>query len=311
MLTKINKNWKIIFFVIIITHINISVAQIQKPNNNVSENNITIMKSGTTEETMDKSHLLLLSKHYVEAIEDNSYFIEESYNQEEGVVQHIFTGNLNFKPTKDWLFSFTQEWPMWGMANQFSYTILYNSINSGSVNGIGDIAINYRYQLFGKEDFLACSPRVSVIIPSGDKSKDLGNGTTGYQFNLPLSKRLSDNLSLHFNAGFTLFPGFSPKNTNNENITKNLTFYNAGAGLIWLYSYNLNFMIEVLTTNDFGVSEKGEISYINQAIINPGFRYAIDIGELQIVPGIAIPITFSQGDINAGVFMYLSFEHPF
>ncbi|HUS20121.1 MAG TPA: hypothetical protein VMZ25_10765, partial [Terriglobales bacterium] len=46
----------------------------------------------------------------VPAIEDNSFLIEEAYNQEHGVVQHIqsFTRTWN---SQDWVYSFTQEWP--------------------------------------------------------------------------------------------------------------------------------------------------------------------------------------------------------
>ena len=44
---------------------------------------------------------------FSKAIEDNSFLIEEAYNQETGVVQHIFTGMQNFTPIKNWEFSFT------------------------------------------------------------------------------------------------------------------------------------------------------------------------------------------------------------
>jgi hypothetical protein len=44
-------------------------------------------------------------------IEDNSFLVEEAYNQEFGVVQHI----QNFQRywnSKDWIYTFTQEWPV-------------------------------------------------------------------------------------------------------------------------------------------------------------------------------------------------------
>ena len=61
-----------------------------------------------------------------EAIEDNSFFIEEAYNQEARVVQHISTFSYvaGAAPERDG--SFTQEWPIGGQAHQLSYTIPYS-----------------------------------------------------------------------------------------------------------------------------------------------------------------------------------------
>ena len=57
-----------------------------------------------------------------EPIADNSFLIEEAYNQEPGVVQHI----SNFARPEGgdaWDFGFTQEWPLGGMRHQLSYTV--------------------------------------------------------------------------------------------------------------------------------------------------------------------------------------------
>lgn len=43
-------------------------------------------------------------------IQDNSFFIEEAYNQERGVVQDISTFSRMWNG-KDLSYSFTQEWP--------------------------------------------------------------------------------------------------------------------------------------------------------------------------------------------------------
>ncbi|HXT54767.1 MAG TPA: hypothetical protein VN826_09700, partial [Candidatus Eisenbacteria bacterium] len=57
-------------------------------------------------------------------IEDNSFLIEEAYNQEVGVVQHIFQSVYSNDPRqRGWAFAFTQEWPIYGQDHQFSYTI--------------------------------------------------------------------------------------------------------------------------------------------------------------------------------------------
>ena len=54
-------------------------------------------------------------------IEDNSFLIEEAYNQEKGVVQHISVFQRDLT-TRAWSYFFTQEWPVRGQRHQFSYT---------------------------------------------------------------------------------------------------------------------------------------------------------------------------------------------
>jgi hypothetical protein len=50
-------------------------------------------------------------------IQDNSFLIEEAYNQEAGMVQHI--ANLR-RQDKSWFFAFTQEWPVLSQTHQLS-----------------------------------------------------------------------------------------------------------------------------------------------------------------------------------------------
>jgi len=85
----------------------------------------------------------------IDVIEDNSFLIEEAYNQEAGVVQHIFNAvYTNDSRHRGWSFSFTQEWPIFSQDHQFSYTIPSYRIVEGAdrVYGVGDILLNYRYQ---------------------------------------------------------------------------------------------------------------------------------------------------------------------
>ena len=67
------------------------------------------------------------SAGYTPAIEDNSYFIEEAYNQEDRVVQHINNGRFSLLSSHDFAYSFTQEWPVFSQKHQFSYTIGFSS----------------------------------------------------------------------------------------------------------------------------------------------------------------------------------------
>jgi hypothetical protein len=123
-------------------------------------------------------------------IQDNSFLVEEAYNQNFGVVQHI-SSFTRFWNSKDWNYSFTQEWPVPGdERHQLSYTLvaLHSGGLPGSGIGIGDVFLNYRYQLVGNGDTrVAFSPRLSLILPTGDSSQGRGAGSFGVQTSLPLS----------------------------------------------------------------------------------------------------------------------------
>ena len=246
---------------------------------------------------------------FTPAIEDNSMFIEEAYNQEDRVLQHI--SNLVFLPNlkNNFFYAFTQEWPAFGLKHQLSYTLQYNSFNRGDIVGLGDILINYRYQLSYKENFIACSPRLSFIIPSGNKNKGLGSGSWGLQANLPLSKRWTNHFINHLNIGATYL--FKVKE-DNINFNKSLVSYFVGISSIWLVTEKFNLMMECLTNFNVNPDLNNKVTYTTQTILAPAIRYAIDIKKLQIVPGISVPLTFTENSkMEVGGFFYLSFEHEF
>ena len=85
----------------------------------------------------------------IDGIMDNSIFVEEAYNQEPGIVQHIFTGGYSIgrlsRPggkTLDLLF--TQEWPAYGQTHQLSYSVPYTFAREGAdwSDGFGDVLLN-------------------------------------------------------------------------------------------------------------------------------------------------------------------------
>src|SRR5580765_8093872 len=109
----------------------------------------------------------------VDGIMDNSFLVEEAYNQEPGVVQHILTAayglNRLHGPDENRLdSSFTQEWPLFSQTHQLSYTLFGSIAKTGgrSENGFGDMMINYRYQAWYDESTLtAFAPRFSLVLP--------------------------------------------------------------------------------------------------------------------------------------------------
>jgi hypothetical protein len=236
-----------------------------------------------------------------ERIEDNSFLLEEAYNQEDGVIQHISA--FQYMKNKTWSYTFTEEWPAPKQKHQLSTTIPL--MNSGST-GLGDIALNYRYQaIFNNR--MAFSPRFSLLLPTGDYKKGLGNGVIGYQANLPFSYVISRKLVTHYNLGTT----YTPNAKDISNTKSNITNINYGASAIILITETFNFMFEVAGNTEYVKVSTAKAVSSNSLFINPGFRYAINCKSgLQIVPGIAVPIGLGSSKGEVGVFAYLSFEHP-
>ncbi|MEO8148663.1 MAG: transporter [Bacteroidia bacterium] len=248
-------------------------------------------------------------KKFSEAIEDNSFFIEEAYNQEAHVVQHIFNFIFDKKPEKALLSTFTQEWPVGGQKNQLSYTIPYTYIEKNNTKGIGDIFLNYRYQVYDNETS-AFAPRLSLLIPTGNAKNGLGNDQFALQTNLPFSMRVSNEFAFHLNAGITTF--FINPKSSGDITDQHVLQFNAGASVICLVSKHFNFFLEALYYNDLSKSEVTGSKYSSQYyLLNPGVRFAIDINKLQIVPGLSFPIYRGDSGEYSATFFYLSFEHPF
>jgi hypothetical protein len=243
------------------------------------------------------------------SIQDNSFLIEEAYNQEFGVVQHIQNWQRNW-PGEDWVYTFTQEWPIDpAPRNQFSYTIPVVQPDELSGVGVGDVLINWRYQLVGSGDTkVAFAPRVSLVLPTGDWKLGRGAGTAGVQFNLPLSVKLGERFVTHWNAGATVLP--SAKDTaSNEAASRSA---NLGASLIFEASPRFNLMLETVYANTEVVTGPDVTEREHDWLISPGVRWSWNFGNgLQIVPGVAVPIGAGPSAGQYGVLLYLSLEHPY
>jgi hypothetical protein len=84
-----------------------------------------------------------------------------------------------------------------------------------------------------------------------------------------------------------------------------------GLSGIWLAERYNNFLLECLYTNESNIDTKGEIRREHILLLNPAYRNAIEIGRLEVVPGIGFPVTISRASIDIGLFIYLSFEHHY
>lgn len=237
-----------------------------------------------------------------EKIEDNSFLVEEAYNQEPGVIQHIFTWQR--KTEGAWDASFTEEVPVVSQSHQLSATVPYSrTADPAGQSGLGDVLLNYRYQWLAN-DIAAVAPRLSVVFPSGDSSRGLGVGATGLQMNMPVSVSINDEWVTHLNVGWTYLA--DAKNTSGQKATN--TSVSFGGSVIYLMSETFNLMFEMVGAGkESTVAEKvvgREISFT----LSPGVRYAINTSAAQIVLGAALPIETLPGR-GAGLFLYASFEH--
>ena len=239
-------------------------------------------------------------------IQDNSFLIEEAYNQEYGVVQHI--GTFSRSTGGGWAFAFTQEWPLGGIRHQLSYTIPVQS-SEATGTGLGDVALNYRYQLVGNpEARTLVAPRFSLLLPTGDDKLERGVGGVSFQGNLPVTQVLTPRIVTHWNAGLVVSP--SAKNPLGDAATT--ASVNLGASVIWLLRPSFNLMLETLWLRTESVVGEGQTAAEEFLFLNPGLRWAFNLaGDLQIVPGVAYTIALSPDSDENALFLYLSFEHPF
>ncbi|MGE5219220.1 MAG: transporter [Chloroflexota bacterium] len=255
----------------------------------------------------------------IDVIEDNSFLIEEAYNQEAGVVQHIFTAVYNNDSRqRGWTLNFTQEWPVLSQDHQFSYSIpTYHYIDgTDRIYGVGDILLNYRYQALEEGELQpAFAPRFSLILPTGSRRRGTGNDAIGYQWNLPFSKKLDSRFAMHANFGLTYTPhvrALLDPATGQLSPSHSLVSYNVGASAIFALLPRFHLMLEWLGNFEESINDSGKTTNAFQPTLSPGFRAAVVNEEkLQVVVGAAMPVGLNRKADNLGAFLYLSIEHNF
>ena len=241
-------------------------------------------------------------------LQDNSFLLEEAYNQEAGVVQNILDGVWD-QGSGDWMLSFTQEWPVPDQRNQLSYTILYQwGGDPGEETGLGPVTLNYRYQALTEDAHRpAFAPRLSVLLPTGAIEDEFGTGSTGIQIGLPLSKQLSAQWEVNLNLGGTIFPHADAPDDPGR--SEQLLNGSAAASAIWEPYDAINFLCEVLVSQTEEITPRGT-TYHTHPQVNPGIRVGWNgSGGVQWVVGAGVPVGFGGDAGQLGVFLYLSVEN--
>jgi hypothetical protein len=235
-------------------------------------------------------------------IVDNSFLVEEAFNQDRGVVQNIASF---VRIGSGWAFGFTQEWPIGSVRHQFSYSV--PALNGDTSSGLGDVMLNYRFQVMeeghGRPAF---APRATIILPTGDPNRGTGDGVYGWQFNLPFSKQLG-NFYAHWNAGVTILP----REAAASGVKATLTSPSLAGSIIWRARPMINVLIENAWLWAEQLDEAGVTSRMASYTLSPGVRGGWNIGDAQLVIGAAVPVVWTSDRAEVGGFLYFSYELPF
>ncbi|MBI2929567.1 MAG: hypothetical protein HYY24_28215 [Verrucomicrobia bacterium] len=165
--------------------------------------------------------------------------------------------------------------------------------------------LNYRYQICYEETNLrALAPRFSLVLPTGDERRGLGEDTLGYQWNVPFSTAMGDSWFLHLNAGLTYLPEAASARE------RDLLHYHLGASTILAATRNVHFLVEWIGVWQEGPHPTRRLRHEFAALVSPGVRTAWSVGDsAQLVLGLGVPIGLTRSAPDVGVFLYLSFEH--
>jgi hypothetical protein len=244
--------------------------------------------------------------------EDNSFLLDEAFTQEKGIMQFITTIYNDNLRSKNFAYTFSHEIPL-THRHQVSYSLRYNFMKAQARNGWGDTNIGYTYRLSGKEAWIMIVPQLTIILPTGDPSRGLGYGGLGGRLNLTLTKRLSRKLVSHYNVAHTIIHNADRyDDVSGEYVKvfeKTLHDQDLAGSIIWYPARKINIMLEYISSFRSQIAADGAISKVQESVLNPGFRLALDLKTLQIVPGLSVPIAFTDDyQHQTGVLIYVSIE---
>ena len=77
---------------------------------------------------------------------------------------------------------------------------------------------------------------------------------------------------------------------------------------VYLFSDNLNFMLEFAGSEEEETTGANTATYGSSVVMSPSLRYAVNVGEWQFVPGIAYPMGVTSNAGENEILVYLSIE---
>lgn len=252
----------------------------------------------------------------IDGFDDNSFLVEEAYNQDRGEVQHTLNAvySSDFQ-RRGWSFNFEQEWWLFTEDHQVAFSIPFSHLREEGErqSGVGDVQIEYRYQLTEEgPNIPAVAPQFSLILPTGNRDKGTGNGVVGYEWSIAASKKVASRLALHANLGLTYLPKVRVPLDDNQRLSpkRSLVSYDVGASVVFAPSSNIHMLLEWVGEFEEKINDQGKKERDFKAILSPGIRAAVvNKDGLQTVVGVGIPIGVTGAADNYGVFLYFSVEH--
>lgn len=249
--------------------------------------------------------LLALSYQARAHIEDNSFLLEEAYNQRKGVFQFIQDFQY-FENADLYRYNFENEIPLTDQVHQLSYEFGIVRADRLRPGEISDITINYRWQPYNKDGTLFAE-RFGLIVPTGRVQSDGGNGVFGLEFMQSATLTLGRQWMNHWNLGFNILPDAK---TAGQEERSTLSTFTGGTSVIYLMRDDFNLMLEALIRTGQAIQENGTKKTVTSTILNPGVRWAwnLDWKGTQIVPGISFPTEVINNRTQHGILLYLSVE---
>ena len=225
--------------------------------------------------------LLVAGGLSAQTLPDRSFLLEEAHPATEHAIAHDLSA-----VDQEWSYVFSQEWSLRESRHHISYALPLIASSFGGAE-LGDVSISYRYQHTPAEHF-SVAPRLSVTLPTGTGEAPV------WQLNIPLTLAHGDRVVTHWNLGTSYTKG-------DESTGRDIT---AGSGVVVGVSRRSAAVFELLATRDLRRDSTA-------VTVSPGLRYEIPLrGELSVVPGVALPVTFTEGTRSNGVMLHVTFSHP-
>jgi hypothetical protein len=220
-------------------------------------------------------------------IEVSGLLVEEAYNQEAGQLQQIVRAVA--PRGGGWSAEYTQEWPVFSERHQLDL-----ELGLDGDEGITSLGAGWRFLVTGGEDApFTLSPGVEA---EWSREEDEWEGGIEIPASLKLGEALTSNTSLGVSFGLS------------DGISK--PAWTVGEGVFWRATPRLNALVEAQWARGGEpiLPGDGETSLL----VSPGLQYAVVLSEnVQVVPGIAVPIGVGPSGGERALLIYFSVEHPF
>lgn len=242
-------------------------------------------------------------------IADNSFLVEEAYNQESGVYQFVQQYQTT-AANRIYDYSFTGELPITHLKHQFSFEVPYSRSGIGGKTGLGDVILSYRWQPYNHNGKMEAH-RFGLILPTGGVEEEHGNGVTGVDYVFASTSPLGENFQFHWNLGGSYIPEAKLAGKQER---ENLMALSFASGLVYHWHERLDLLVEFLTiaSDSFNYLRKSE-DFTYDFILNQGVRSAtlLDWKNAEIVGGLSFPVRYAEDHLSSAVLVYLSVEPNF